>query len=92
MFYVYLLRSQSIPSQTYIGSTGDLKERLAAHNSGKSTHTNNFKPWQLIAYVAFRERAAAEQFERCLKTGSGRAFIKRHFLVLAMANGTSAAN
>ena len=39
MFYVYLLRSQSSPEQVYTGFTEDLRQRLAEHNMGKSTHT-----------------------------------------------------
>lgn len=78
MHYVYILRSKSDPDQTYVGSTGDLRRRLAEHNSGKSIHTNKFKPWELMAYLALPERQFAEQFERYLKSGSGRAFAKRH--------------
>jgi putative endonuclease len=78
MFYVYILRSKSRPDQTYIGSTNDLRWRLAQHNAGKSIHTNKFKPWNLMAYVALSDKLLAETFERYLKTGSGRAFAKRH--------------
>jgi putative endonuclease len=78
MFYVYILRSKTHPDQTYIGSTGDLRKRLAEHNSGKSIHTNKFKPWELTAYVALPEKQVAQRFERYLKTGSGRAFVRRH--------------
>jgi putative endonuclease len=52
MYYVYLLRSTAHPDQTYVGSTGDLRKRLAEHSSGKSIHTNKFKPWGLLAYFA----------------------------------------
>ena len=82
MFYVYILRSEKQPDQTYVGSTADLKNRLAEHNSRKSVHTNKCKPWSLAAYVALPERALPEQFERYLKTGSGRAFMKRHLQTL----------
>jgi predicted GIY-YIG superfamily endonuclease len=78
MYYVYLLRSILNPNQTYIGSTGDLRKRLAEHNAGKSIHTNKFKPWDVVTYVALPERHLAERFERYLKSGSGRAFAKRH--------------
>jgi predicted GIY-YIG superfamily endonuclease len=54
--------------------------RLAEHNGGKSTHTNKLKPWELMTYVAFQEQRAAEKFERYLKSGSGRAFTRRHLL------------
>ena len=85
MYYVYILRSKSHPEETYIGSTSDLRKRLGEHNAGKSIHTNKFKPWDLMAYVALPEKHLAEQFERYLKTGSGRSFAKRHFL--AQQNG-----
>jgi putative endonuclease len=78
MYYVYLLRSETHPDETYIGSTHDLRERIAQLNAGKSIHTNKFEPWNLMAYVALPDKPLAETFERYLKTGSGRAFAKRH--------------
>jgi putative endonuclease len=80
VYYVYLLRSTTHPDQTYFGSTSDLRKRLAEHNAGKSVHTNKFKPWDLIAYIALTEKHLAEDLERYLKSGSGRAFSKRHLL------------
>jgi putative endonuclease len=79
--YVYILKSKTYPGETYIGSTNDLRTRLAQHNSGKSIHTNKFRPWELLAYVALRERSVAEKFERYLKGGSGRAFAARHLAI-----------
>ena len=81
MHYVYILRSRLSPTRTYIGSTADLRKRLAEHNAGKSIHTNKFKPWNLVTYVALPDKGHAETFERYLKTGSGHTFAKRHFLV-----------
>jgi predicted GIY-YIG superfamily endonuclease len=78
MHYVYILRSERFPGQTYVGSTSNLKRRLAEHNTGKSTHTNKFKPWILSAYVALPDQALAQRFELYLKSGSGRAFAARH--------------
>ena len=80
MYYAYILRSKSCPDQTYVGSTGSLRERLAAHNAGRSAHTSKFKPWELVIYAAFQEQRTAEKFERYLKSGSGRAFARRHLL------------
>jgi len=80
MFYVYILRSRNFPNQKYTGSTSDLRNRLAEHNAGKSIHTNKFRPWDLMAYIALPEKDLAEKFERYLKSGSGRAFAKRHLL------------
>jgi putative endonuclease len=80
MYYAYILRSKNFPNQTYVGSTGDLRNRLAEHNAGKSTHASKFKPWELMIYVAFQEKRSAEKFERYLKSGSGRAFTRRHLV------------
>jgi predicted GIY-YIG superfamily endonuclease len=44
MYYVYLLRSKDHPNQTYVGSTSDLRKRLAEHNAGKSIYSDRFKP------------------------------------------------
>ena len=76
MFYVYLLESLSAPSQRYAGFTTDLKRRFDDHNAGKSPHTSKSKPWRLVTYIAFSDRAKAERFESYLKSGSGHAFAK----------------
>lgn len=77
MFYVYLIGSLSSNEQRYVGMTTDLKRRLQQHNDGKSYHTSKFKPWNLITYIAFSDRAKAVSFERYLKSGSGHAFAKK---------------
>jgi putative endonuclease len=77
VFYVYLLGSLSSNERRYVGMTTDLKRRLQEHNAGKSYHTSKFKPWRLVTYVAFSDRAKAESFERYLKSGSGHAFANR---------------
>lgn len=78
MFYVYLIRSLAFPNQTYVGFSENLKKRLETHNSGGSTHTAKYKPWKLITYMGFSNEINARQFEKYLKSGSGRAFAKRH--------------
>lgn len=77
--YVYLLRSLSNPDRHYTGLTDDLTERLACHNAGKCAHTSKFVPWQIETAIAFRSQEKAAEFERYLKSVSGRAFCKRHF-------------
>ena len=79
MRYVYLLQSVVSPAQRYIGRTSDLHARIRAHNSGQSPHTAKHVPWRLIAAIAFQDDQQAVEFERYLKTGSGRAFANRHF-------------
>ncbi|MEJ0063456.1 MAG: GIY-YIG nuclease family protein [Alphaproteobacteria bacterium] len=78
MHYVYLLQSMANPDQRYSGVTIDLKTRFKEHNSGKSIHTNKFKPWKLVAYIAFEDKDKAIAFEKYVKHGSGHAFAKRH--------------
>ena len=81
MWYVYIIRSVNFPDQEYTGASADLKPRLADHNSGKSTHTAKFMPWELIWYCAFHEKHQALQFETYLKSHSGRAFAKKRLTV-----------
>ena len=77
--YTYILVSEMDPDRHYVGSTSDLNARLAAHNSGKVSHTSKFKPWRVETAVAFRSKEKACTFERYLKSGSGREFARRHF-------------
>lgn len=76
MHYVYILRSEAVPSQIYVGSTKDLKARTIVHNSGGSVHTRKFKAWRVEWYCAFASQKEAQVFEKYLKTGSGQAFRK----------------
>jgi putative endonuclease len=77
MHYVYMLESNLELGRRYVGLSTDLKRRLEDHNSGKSSHTAKFRPWRVVTYVAFSNKAKAEEFERYLKSGSGHAFAKR---------------
>jgi putative endonuclease len=76
---VYVLRSQSEPKQPYIGLTHDVHARLADHNAGRCPHTARYRPWQLHVTIELPDEQRAIEFERYLKSGSGRAFAKRHF-------------
>lgn len=76
MYYVYCLVSVDNPSRRYVGFTGDLRQRLRAHNSGKNPATAAHPPWRVKGYVAFDSNEAALAFEAYLKSGSGHAFAK----------------
>ena len=76
MKYVYIL--QSVHSDHfYVGVTDDLRNRLAKHNAGEVPHTSKYAPWQVKTYVAFRDAGQAFNFEKYLKSPSGRAFAKK---------------
>lgn len=74
-YYVYLLRCKDGP---YTGCTSDLKERLERHKKGQIPATAKRLPVELDAYFAFRNKYDAFKFEKYLKSGSGRAFLKKH--------------
>lgn len=77
--FVYVLRSHVEPARHYVGLTGDVENRLEWHNAGPSGHTVTHRPWSVVVSVEFADERAAVRFERYLKSGSGRAFGKRHF-------------
>lgn len=76
-YYVYILQSESEPQHYYTGFTEDLNARLKAHNSGQVPHTAKYKPWRIKTTIAFTDRAKALDFEKYLKSPSGRAFAKK---------------
>lgn len=77
--FVYVLRSDAVPSRHYTGLTSNVAARLEWHNHGPCGYTLNFRPWSLVVTMEFATEAAARRFEGYLKTGSGRAFATRHF-------------
>ena len=76
-FYVYILQSETSAEHFYIGFTEDLQDRLKIHNSGSVPHTVKFRPWKIKTAIAFTEHERAVEFERYLKSASGRAFAKK---------------
>ncbi len=80
MHYVYVLRSRPYSFRLYIGLTQDVERKVQQHNRGDTPYTRTYSPWELEAYVAFKNRQVAEAFERYLKSGSGHAFLKKHLL------------
>jgi predicted GIY-YIG superfamily endonuclease len=77
--FVYILKSVNSPHQYYTGVTSAPDLRLKAHNAGTSTHTASARPWRKLVVIEFDEEGPALEFERYLKTGSGREFARRHF-------------
>lgn len=78
-YYVYILICND--KHPYIGCTNNLKERIVRHNKGQVPATKDRLPIQLISYFAFSNKYTAFNFEKYLKSGSGRAFLKKHGLV-----------
>lgn len=75
-WYVYILKCND--ERFYIGCTDILKERLERHNKGNIPATKERLPIKLHTYFAFPNKYTAFNFEKYLKSGSGRAFLKKH--------------
>jgi predicted GIY-YIG superfamily endonuclease len=78
MFFVYILRCSD--GLTYTGCTENLEERIDRHQKGQVLATKGRLPIQLVFYCAFQDKYKAFDFERYLKSGSGRAFMQKRFL------------
>jgi putative endonuclease len=76
MKYSYVLLSDR-DGKFYIGSTGDLRERLQQHNKGQVRSTAYRRPLRLIYYESCLCAADARLRERYLKTGRGGRYLKQ---------------
>ncbi len=77
MFYAYILRCEN--GDVYVGSTSDLRKRITQHKKGETKSLKNRK-FELEGYIAVRSERKARELEKYLKTGSGRAIIKKRIL------------
>lgn len=82
MYYFYVL--QFIRNKKlYYGFTGNLKERIVEHKSGKSDFTARNGEFKLTFYEAYLDKKDAQQAERYFKTGHGREVLRdklKHYL------------
>jgi len=76
-YYVYILRCDD--HTVYTGCTSDIEDRIYRHQHGWVPATKGRLPVELVQYTVFGDKYQAFAFEKYLKTGSGRAFVSRHF-------------
>ncbi len=76
MYYVYVLKSIK-DGKLYIGHTENLKNRVKQHNQGLVEATQKRRPFKIIYYEASNILKDAVKREASLKTGFGRAYLKR---------------
>jgi len=76
MYYIYILNCSD--NKPYTGCTQNLKERIERHQNGHVPATATRLPVKLISYTAISNKYRAFELEKYLKSGSGRAFIKKH--------------
>ena len=75
MHYVYSLKCKD---GFYVGCTDNIEERIIRHEKGYVLATENRLPVKLEFYFAIEDKYKAFELEKYLKSGSGRAFIKKH--------------
>ena len=75
LYTVYILYSQT-HQKHYTGFTSDLEQRLLSHNGLGKDWTAKYRPWQLFYSKEFVTKKNAMEYEKWLKTGVGRDFIK----------------
>ncbi|MCB2196595.1 MAG: GIY-YIG nuclease family protein [Bacteroidetes bacterium] len=78
MYYVYILKCSD--GTFYKGCTSDLNDRINRHKLGYIKYTQNRLPIELVTYLVFSDRYRAFEFEKYLKSGSGRAFMKKRLI------------
>jgi putative endonuclease len=76
MYFVYVLRSIS-SGRLYKGFCSDIEKRLFEHNSGKTTSTRPFIPWEIAYYEKFNSVEEAISREKYFKTSAGRRFLRK---------------
>jgi putative endonuclease len=64
----------------YIGSTDDLKRRLAQHDGGECADTRKRLPVELVYFEGCRSLKAARERESQLKTGYGRGYLNKRLV------------
>jgi predicted GIY-YIG superfamily endonuclease len=78
IYNVYILKCAD--NHPYIGCTDNLEKRLERHLKGYVPATKNRLPVELIVSINFQDKYKAFEFEKYLKSGSGRAFINKHLI------------
>ena len=66
-FFVYMLKSISKKSVTYVGYTNNLQKRIALHNSGKGAKFTKGRKWVLIYKEKFNSKSEAISREYYIK-------------------------
>jgi predicted GIY-YIG superfamily endonuclease len=75
---VYILRCSD--HSIYVGCTNNLNARLSRHKKGQVVSTRNRLPFEMITYIVFNDKYKAYNFEKYLKSGSGRAFLNKRLV------------
>jgi len=75
MFFTYIIYSPLLDVY-YVGSTGQLQDRLYRHNNSGSKSTKKANDWELKFTQAFATNAEAIRFEFKIKRKKSRRYIE----------------
>ncbi len=75
MFTTYILYSKS-KDIFYVGSTGNLMDRLKRHNGGRSIYTKIGIPWIIVYQKQYPTKSEAYQAELYIKSQKSRLYIE----------------
>ena len=67
IYHVYMLKSLSKNSVTYVGYTNNLKKRINLHNIGKGAKFTRGRKWKLIYKEKFKSKREAISREYYIK-------------------------
>lgn len=78
LHYVYILKCKD--GSNYVGITKNIKVRMKYHLNGGSIATKSRLPVQLVFFCAFPNKYKAAEFEKYLKSHSGKAFLSKRLV------------
>ncbi|MBU3927128.1 MAG: GIY-YIG nuclease family protein [Bacteroidetes bacterium] len=78
MYYIYAIVSE-VDQRIYVGFTTDVERRLKEHNSGKTTSTKGYRPWNILVVEEVTNREEARRREKYLKSGVGKEYLNRNW-------------
>ena len=67
IYYVYMLKSSSKKSVTYVGYTNNLKKRIILHNTNKGARFTRGRQWKLIYKEKHKSKKEAISREYYIK-------------------------
>ena len=75
MWIVYILKCSD--NTYYVGCTNNMDDRISRHRKGDVLYTKTRLPLEIAYQSVFFDKYKAYEFEKYLKSGSGRAFAKK---------------
>ena len=76
MFKIYIIYSAFL-DRYYVGSTGNIEDRMFRHNNSESKSTKSASDWVLVYSEDFETRSDAVQRELEIKGKKSRKYIER---------------